>query len=148
MGFQVVVYDRYDRAGGLLTGLRETRTKRGQRMGFGQLEDLEGGFPALEGDQRATVVEELPFVGRIELHRIRECLHRLLVLLERVERLAMEGVEGRVFGGADQPRLEKLEGALRFFLNEGLTDLRPDLCDGIGGLRLRAAGGRRRRRSH
>ncbi len=32
------------RAGGLLTGLRETRTKRGQRMGFGQLEDLEGGF--------------------------------------------------------------------------------------------------------
>ncbi|HKK52419.1 MAG TPA: DNA polymerase III subunit alpha, partial [Myxococcota bacterium] len=32
------------RVGGLLTGLRETRTKRGQRMGFGQLEDLEGGF--------------------------------------------------------------------------------------------------------
>ena len=31
-------------SGGLLTGLRETRTKRGQRMGFGQLEDLEGGF--------------------------------------------------------------------------------------------------------
>jgi len=32
------------RAGGLLTGLRETRTKRGQRMGFGTLEDLEGSF--------------------------------------------------------------------------------------------------------
>ncbi len=32
------------RAGGLLTGLRETRTKRGQRMGFGTLEDLEGAF--------------------------------------------------------------------------------------------------------
>ncbi|MAG31147.1 MAG: DNA polymerase III subunit alpha [Deltaproteobacteria bacterium] len=32
------------RAGGLLTGLRETRTKRGQRMGFGSLEDLEGLF--------------------------------------------------------------------------------------------------------
>jgi DNA polymerase-3 subunit alpha len=32
------------RVGGLLTGLRETRTKRGLRMGFGQLEDLEGGF--------------------------------------------------------------------------------------------------------
>jgi len=32
------------RAGGLLTGLRETRTKRGQRMGFGTLEDLEGTF--------------------------------------------------------------------------------------------------------
>jgi len=32
------------RVGGLLTGLRETRTRRGQRMGFGQLEDLEGGF--------------------------------------------------------------------------------------------------------
>ncbi len=32
------------RAGGLLAGLRETRTKRGQRMAFGQLEDLEGSF--------------------------------------------------------------------------------------------------------
>jgi len=32
------------RAGGLLTGLRETRTKRGMRMGFGTLEDLEGSF--------------------------------------------------------------------------------------------------------
>ena len=32
------------RVGGLLTGLRETRTKRGQRMGFAQLEDLEGSF--------------------------------------------------------------------------------------------------------
>ncbi|MCG8591107.1 MAG: DNA polymerase III subunit alpha, partial [Proteobacteria bacterium] len=32
------------RAGGLLTALRETRTKRGQRMAFGTLEDLEGSF--------------------------------------------------------------------------------------------------------
>ena len=32
------------RIGGLLTSLRETRTKRGARMGFGQLEDLEGSF--------------------------------------------------------------------------------------------------------
>ncbi len=32
------------RAGGLLAGLRETRTKRGPRMAFGQLEDLEGSF--------------------------------------------------------------------------------------------------------
>jgi DNA polymerase-3 subunit alpha len=32
------------RVGGLLVGLRETRTKRGQRMGFGTLEDLEGAF--------------------------------------------------------------------------------------------------------
>ncbi len=30
--------------GGLLAGLRETRTKRGQRMGFATLEDLEGAF--------------------------------------------------------------------------------------------------------
>jgi len=36
--------NREVRAGGLLTGLRETRTKRGQRMGFGTLEDLEGSF--------------------------------------------------------------------------------------------------------
>lgn len=32
------------RVGGLLTGLRETRTRRGQSMAFGTLEDLEGGF--------------------------------------------------------------------------------------------------------
>jgi DNA polymerase III subunit alpha len=32
------------RVGGLLTGMRETRTKRGKRMGFGTLEDLEGSF--------------------------------------------------------------------------------------------------------
>ncbi len=32
------------RAGGLLTALRETRTRRGQRMGFATLEDLEGSF--------------------------------------------------------------------------------------------------------
>jgi DNA polymerase-3 subunit alpha len=32
------------RAGGLLTTLRETRTRRGDLMAFGTLEDLEGGF--------------------------------------------------------------------------------------------------------
>ncbi len=32
------------RAGGLLTGLRETRTRRGALMAFGTLEDLEGAF--------------------------------------------------------------------------------------------------------
>ncbi len=32
------------RAGGLLVGMRETRTRRGQRMAFGTLEDLEGSF--------------------------------------------------------------------------------------------------------
>ena len=32
------------RAGGLITGLRETRTRRGQTMAFGTLEDLEGSF--------------------------------------------------------------------------------------------------------
>jgi DNA polymerase-3 subunit alpha len=32
------------RVGGLLTTLRETRTRRGQRMGFATLEDLEGSF--------------------------------------------------------------------------------------------------------
>ncbi len=32
------------RVGGLLVGLRETRTRRGQRMAFGTLEDLEGTF--------------------------------------------------------------------------------------------------------
>jgi DNA polymerase-3 subunit alpha len=36
--------DREVRAGGLLVGLRETRTRRGQRMAFGTLEDLEGSF--------------------------------------------------------------------------------------------------------
>jgi DNA polymerase-3 subunit alpha len=32
------------RVGGLLVGLRETRTRHGKRMGFGTLEDLEGSF--------------------------------------------------------------------------------------------------------
>jgi len=32
------------RAGGLITALRETRTRRGQTMAFGTLEDLEGSF--------------------------------------------------------------------------------------------------------
>jgi DNA polymerase-3 subunit alpha len=32
------------RAGGLITSLRETRTRRGARMAFGTLEDLEGSF--------------------------------------------------------------------------------------------------------
>ncbi len=32
------------RVGGLITGLRETRTRRGQTMAFGTIEDLEGGF--------------------------------------------------------------------------------------------------------
>ena len=49
------------RAGGLLTGLRETRTKRGQRMGFGQLEDLEGGFE--------LVIFSEPFEQHVELLR-------------------------------------------------------------------------------
>jgi DNA polymerase-3 subunit alpha len=49
------------RAGGLLTGLRETRTKRGQRMGFGQLEDLEGGFE--------LVIFSEPFEQHVDLLR-------------------------------------------------------------------------------
>ena len=32
------------RIGGLLTAMRETRTKRGKRMAFATLEDLEGSF--------------------------------------------------------------------------------------------------------
>ena len=50
------------RAGGLLTGLRETRTKRGARMGFGQLEDLEGSFE--------LVIFSEPFEQNVELLRI------------------------------------------------------------------------------
>jgi DNA polymerase-3 subunit alpha len=50
------------RVGGLLTGLRETRTKRGQRMGFGQLEDLEGGFE--------LVIFSEPFEQHVELLRV------------------------------------------------------------------------------
>jgi DNA polymerase-3 subunit alpha len=49
------------RAGGLLTGLRETRTKRGQRMGFGTLEDLEGSFE--------LVIFSEPFEQNVELLR-------------------------------------------------------------------------------
>lgn len=37
-------FGREVRVGGLLTGLRETRTRRGDAMAFGTLEDLEGAF--------------------------------------------------------------------------------------------------------
>ncbi len=49
------------RAGGLLAGLRETRTKRGMRMGFAQLEDLEGSFE--------LVIFTEPFEMHVELLR-------------------------------------------------------------------------------
>ena len=49
------------RAGGLLTGFRETRTKRGKRMGFGTLEDLEGSFE--------LVIFSEPFEQHVELLR-------------------------------------------------------------------------------
>ncbi|MCA9501870.1 MAG: DNA polymerase III subunit alpha [Myxococcales bacterium] len=49
------------RAGGLITGLRETRTKRGQRMGFGTLEDLEGAFE--------LVIFSEPFENHVALLR-------------------------------------------------------------------------------
>ena len=49
------------RIGGLLTGLRETRTKRGQRMGFATLEDLEGSFE--------LVIFSEPFNLHVELLR-------------------------------------------------------------------------------
>jgi DNA polymerase-3 subunit alpha len=47
------------RAGGLLVGLRETRTRRGQRMAFGTLEDLEGSFD--------LVIFSQPFAQHAEL---------------------------------------------------------------------------------
>jgi len=49
------------RAGGLLTALRETRTKRGQRMAFGTLEDLEGVFE--------LVIFSDPYAQHVELLR-------------------------------------------------------------------------------
>jgi DNA polymerase-3 subunit alpha len=47
------------RAGGLLVSLRETRTRRGQRMAFGTLEDLEGSFD--------LVIFSEPFLQHSEL---------------------------------------------------------------------------------
>ncbi|MCA9509635.1 MAG: DNA polymerase III subunit alpha [Myxococcales bacterium] len=49
------------RIGGLLTSLRETRTKRGARMGFGVLEDLEGAFE--------LVIFSEPYNQHVELLR-------------------------------------------------------------------------------
>ncbi len=49
------------RIGGLLTGLRETRTRRGQTMGFGTLEDLEGSFE--------LVIFSEPYRQNVELMR-------------------------------------------------------------------------------
>jgi DNA polymerase-3 subunit alpha len=50
------------RIGGLLTALRETRTKRGARMGFATLEDLEGSFE--------LVIFSEPFNEHVELLRM------------------------------------------------------------------------------
>jgi DNA polymerase-3 subunit alpha len=50
------------RVGGLLVGLRETRTRRGQRMAFGTLDDLEGSFD--------LVIFSDPFLAHADLlHR-------------------------------------------------------------------------------
>ncbi|MCS5635131.1 MAG: DNA polymerase III subunit alpha, partial [Myxococcota bacterium] len=52
------------RIGGLLTGLRETRTKRGKRMAFGILEDLEGTFElVIFSDPYALYVDLLRQAG-------------------------------------------------------------------------------------
>ena len=50
------------RVGGLFSGLREKRTKRGKRMGFGTLEDLEGSFD--------LVFFSEPFNQHIEILRL------------------------------------------------------------------------------
>jgi DNA polymerase-3 subunit alpha len=50
------------RIGGLLTALREIRTKRGQRMGFATVEDLEGAFE--------LVIFSEPFNLHVELLRL------------------------------------------------------------------------------
>ncbi|MFP6655230.1 MAG: DNA polymerase III subunit alpha, partial [Myxococcota bacterium] len=69
-------FGREVRAGGLLTGLREVLTKRGKRMGFGTLEDLEGSFE--------LVIFTEPFEQHVALLR------------EAKEEMAADGTRGPI----------------------------------------------------
>jgi len=90
------------RVGGLLTGLRETRTKRGHRMGFGTLEDLEGSFElvifsepynehldtlraAREGGEVGRVPVPIVAIGHLESSDPPKVLVRSIVRLEEAE---------------------------------------------------------------
>ncbi len=89
------------RVGGILTGLRETRTRRGQLMAFGTLEDQEGSFDlvffaepfgqhatllknALSGDAGSGPVPLL-ISGTLEAGDTPKILVRDVILLERAE---------------------------------------------------------------
>ena len=79
------------RFGGLMTGLRETRTRRGQTMAFGTLEDLEGGFE--------LVIFSQPY----ETHR--ELLRRALESGSSAEQAALPLVMTGTLESADPPKV-------------------------------------------
>jgi DNA polymerase-3 subunit alpha len=117
------------RAGGILTGLRETRTRRGQLMAFGTLEDLDGTFDlvifaepyaqhagllksAATGEAGAGPVPLL-VSGTLELGETPKILVRDVTPLERAEEKLASRLELRVLASeATRDRLLALRELL------------------------------------
>ncbi len=117
------------RAGGLLTGLRETRTRRGQLMAFGTLEDLSGAFDLVVFAEpygrfaallkRAVSPEEgtgpLPLLisGTLEAGETPKILVRDVLELDRAEERLSSQLRVRVLAGeATRDRLLALRRLL------------------------------------
>ncbi len=117
------------RVGGLLTGLRETRTRRGQLMAFGTLEDLSGAFDLVVFAEpygrfatllkRAVTPEEgtgpLPLLisGTLEAGETPKILVRDVVELDRAEERLSSQLRVRVLAGeATRDRLLALRRLL------------------------------------
>jgi DNA polymerase-3 subunit alpha len=115
------------RAGGLVTQLRETRTRRGERMGFATLEALDGSFDLVifsepfarfgallrestgeDGEPRPVLV-----VGTLEAGEKPKILVREVHPLERAEERLCSGLRLRILAEeATQARLAALRRAL------------------------------------
>jgi DNA polymerase-3 subunit alpha len=117
------------RAGGILTGLRETRTRRGQLMGFGTLEDLDGSFDlvifaepfarhasllksAVEGEAGSGPIPLL-VSGTLETGETPKILVRDVLRLDRAEEKLAALLRVRVLAAeATRDRLLALKGLL------------------------------------
>jgi len=125
------------RVGGLITGLRETRTRRGQTMAFGKIEDLEGGFElvifaepyathrdllrkALESGSDATQAA-IPLIvsGSLESAEPPKLLLRDVFELSEAEERLAACVHIRILADeANRDRLNALNAVLRSFAGD------------------------------
>jgi DNA polymerase-3 subunit alpha len=119
------------RIGGLLTALRETRTKRGQRMGFATVEDLEGAFElvifsepfnlyvdmlrlAKDGDDQGSGPIPLLVSGTLEEGDPPKILVRDIMRLDEAERQLTMHLRVRVQErDVNRDRMIALRGVLR-----------------------------------